>query len=417
MDIEIPKKKYIIRRKYWPYIGGGVVVTGLLIWLAMSNFASTLKVDRSGLNIGDVTRQQFNDYVSLDGNVVPISIVQISPEEGGVVMEKVVDEGAHVNKGDVIIRLSNSSLDLQILNAESELAEKQDMLRNTQINMEQEGLANKNEKLQQDMDVERKRRNALRQASLYKEQLISHEDYMQTQEDYALAQKKHTLILKRLAQDARYRTAQLDQMGDNLDNMRKNVLLVRQRKDNLNIRSLISGEVGQLDVEQGQNIAPGQKIGVINDLSDYKVEAMIDEHYIDRVHARLSATFQQNGKNYRLSVRKVYPEVKDGRFKIDFVFVGHRPDNIRTGQTYYVDLQLGESKPAIIIPKGSFYSVTGGNWIFVLDESGNRAYRRKIRIGRQNPQYYEVLEGLDPGERVIVSGYEAYKDNEILKIE
>ena len=417
MDIEIPKKKYIIRRKYWPYIGGGVVVTGLLIWLAMSNFASTLKVDRSGLNIGDVTRQQFNDYVSLDGNVVPISIVQISPEEGGVVMEKVVDEGAHVNKGDVIIRLSNSSLDLQILNAESELAEKQDMLRNTQINMEQEGLANKNEQLQQDMDVERKRRNALRQASLYKEQLISHEDYMQTQEDYALAQKKHTLILKRLAQDARYRTAQLDQMGDNLDNMRKNVLLVRQRKDNLNIRSLISGEVGQLDVEQGQNIAPGQKIGVINDLSDYKVEAMIDEHYIDRVHAGLSATFQQNGKNYRLSVRKVYPEVKDGRFKIDFVFVGHRPDNIRTGQTYYVDLQLGESKPAIIIPKGSFYSVTGGNWIFVLDESGNRAYRRKIRIGRQNPQYYEVLEGLDPGERVIVSGYEAYKDNEILKIE
>ena len=162
MDIEIPKKKYIIRRKYWPYIGGGVVVTGLLIWLAMSNFASTLKVDRSGLNIGDVTRQQFNDYVSLDGNVVPISIVQISPEEGGVVMEKVVDEGAHVNKGDVIIRLSNSSLDLQILNAESELAEKQDMLRNTQINMEQEGLTNKNEKLQQDMDVERKRRNALR---------------------------------------------------------------------------------------------------------------------------------------------------------------------------------------------------------------------------------------------------------------
>ena len=417
MDIEIPKKKYIIRRKYWPYIGGGVVVTGLLIWLAMSNYASTLKVDRSGLNIGDVTRQQFNDYVSLDGNVVPISIVQISPEEGGVVMEKVVDEGAHVNKGDVIIRLSNSSLDLQILNAESELAEKQDMLRNTQINMEQEGLANKNEKLQQDMDVERKRRNALRQASLYKEQLISHEDYMQTQEDYALAQKKHTLILKRLAQDARYRTAQLDQMGDNLDNMRKNVLLVRQRKDNLNIRSLISGEVGQLDVELGQNIAPGQKIGVINDLSDYKVEAMIDEHYIDRVHAGLSATFQQNGKNYRLSVRKVYPEVKDGRFKIDFVFVGHRPDNIRTGQTYYVDLQLGESKPAIIIPKGSFYSVTGGNWIFVLDESGNRAYRRKIRIGRQNPQYYEVLEGLDPGERVIVSGYEAYKDNEILKIE
>ena len=206
----------------------------------------------------------------------------------------------------------------------------------------------------------------------------------------------------------------MDQMGDNLEAMQKNVQLVRQRKEKLNIRSTISGEIGLLDVELGQSISAGQKIGVINDLSDFKVQAQVDEHYIDRVKPGLTATFDQNGKHYFLQVRKVYPEVRDGRFRIDFVFKGVRPGNIRTGQTYYVDLQLGQSKQAIIIPKGTFYSVTGGQWIFVLDKSGKKAYRRKITIGRQNPQYYEVIEGLEPGEQVIVSGYEAYKDNDVL---
>lgn len=417
MDIKLEKKKYMIPRKFWPFIGGGLVVAGILAALAAGHFTSTLKVDRRCISICDVTRQQFNDYVSLDGNVVPISIVQISPEEGGIVTEKVVDEGAHVKKGDVILRLSNSNLDLQILNAESELAEKQDLLRNTQISMEQEGMTNQNDKLQQDMDVERKYRKFQHEATLYQEQLIAKEDYLQAREDYLLARKKHTLIQRQLAGDKRYRKAQLEEMADNLENMRKNVLLVRQRKENLNIRSQINGEVGELDVELGQNIAPGQKIGQINDLSDYKVEAMVDEHYIDRVHPGLTATFPQNGRNYSLMVHKVYPEVEDGRFKIDFLFRGRRPENIRTGQTYYIDLQLGESKPAVLIPKGTFYSVTGGNWIFVLDKSGRKAYRRKIQIGRQNPEYYEVLEGLEPGEKVIVSGYEAYKDNEVLIIE
>jgi HlyD family secretion protein len=417
MDIKIEKKKYTIPRKYWPYLIGVILIAIVLIILAKGHFTSTLKVDRRGISICDVTRQQFNDYVSLDGNVVPISIVQISPEEGGIVTEKVVDEGTYVRKGEVIVRLSNSNLDLQILNAESELAEKQDLLRNTQISMEQEGMTNKNDKLQQDMDVERKYRKYQHEATLYKEQLIAKEDYLEAKEDYLLAKKKHTLILKQLAGDERYRKAQLEEMEDNLENMHKNVLLVRRRKENLNIRSQINGEVGELDVELGQNIASGQKIGQINDLSDYKIEAMIDEHYIDRVHSGLTATFQQNGRNYNLTVRKVYPEVEDGRFKVDFVFHGNRPENIRTGQTYYIDLQLGESKPAVLIPKGTFYSVTGGNWIFVLDKSGKKAYRRKIQIGRQNPQYYEVLEGLEPGEKVIVSGYEAYKDNQVLIIE
>lgn len=417
MDIELKKKKYILPRKYWPWAGGGLLVIIVLAWLATSNFTSTLRVDRRGLNIGTVENAQFDDYVSVDGNVVPIQVVQISPEEGGVVLERVVEEGAHVKKGDIIVRLSNSNLDLQILNAESELAEKQNMLRSTQLSMEQDNLNNRNEALQLKMDVQTKRRAFNHQAALQKEELNSREDYLKAKEDYELAVQKEELIQQRLKKTNELNRSQVAQMTDDLASMRKNVELVRQRKEKLDVRSTIDGEIGLLDVELGQNISPGQKIGVINDLSDYKVEAQVDEHYIDRVHAGLSATFEQNGRKYRLSVRKVYPEVREGRFKIDFVFRGERPKNIRTGQTYYVDLQLGEAKKAVIIPKGTFYSVTGGSWIFVLDKDGRKAYRRKIRIGRQNPQYYEVLEGLEPGERVIVSGYEGYKDNDILVLE
>lgn len=416
MDIKIEQKKYIIPRKYWLWVGGGLVFVAALVWLALSNFTSTLSVERRGLSIGDVKRAQFDDYVSVDGSVVPISVVQISPQEGGVVLQKVVEEGTHVRKGDVIVRLANSNLDLEILNAESELAEKQDMLRNTQISMEQDQLNNRNEALQLEQDVATKKRAYQHQNSLQKEQLNSREEYLKAKEDYELSVRKNELIQRRLAKDRQLRRSQMDQMNDNLASMQKNVQLVRERKAKLEVRSAIDGEVGLLDVELGQSISPGQKIGVINDLSDYKVQAEIDEHYIDRVRQGLTATFQRGGTTYELRVRKVYPEVRQGKFRTDFVFSGKRPDNIRTGQTYYIDLELGQPEQAVIIPRGTFFQTTGGQWIFVLDRSGHKAYRRQIRIGRQNPQHYEVLEGLDPGEQVVTSGYEAFKDNEVLVI-
>ncbi len=416
MDRVIEKTKTQRLMKYWPYAVGCFLLLAIGSWLIFGNHATTLKVNLDELTIGDVQRAEFKDYVRTNGQVMPIQVVQISPEEGGIVVERVAEEGAMVKKGDVIVRLSNSNLDLQILNAEAELAEKQNLLRNTQIAMQQDRLKNQTEQAQLDMDTQRKQRTYEQNRRLHQEKLISKEDYVRSQEDYQLSARKRQLVVKRLKQDSLYRTVQMDQMEDNLQNMRRNVVLVRQRKDKLEVRSTIDGELGLLDVELGQSIQPGQKIGQINDLSDYKVQAQIDEHYIDRVRQGLTATFTRGDKQYQLQVRKVYPEVREGKFRCDFVFRGERPENIRTGQTYYIDLELGQPEQATIIPRGTFFQTTGGQWIFVLDKSGTKAYRRQIRIGRQNPQHYEVLEGLEPGERVVTSGYEAFKDNEVLVI-
>ena len=414
MDRKIEKTKMQRLMSRWPYAAGGLVLVAVIGWIAFGSHAATLRVDRDELTVSEVLRAEFKDYVRTNGQVLPIQVVQISPEEGGIVVEKVVEEGSHVRKGDVIIRLSNSGLDLQILNAEAELAEKQNLLRNTQVAMQQDRLSNQTEQAQLDMDTERKQRAYDQSRRLYEQKLISREEFIQSEEDYRLSAKKRSLVAKRLKQDSIYRTVQMDQMEDNLENMRRNVVLVRQRKDKLEVRSAIDGELGLLDVELGQSISPGQKIGQLNDLSDYKVQAEIDEHYIDRVRQGLAATFQRGGKTFELQVRKVYPEVRQGKFRCDFIFRGERPENIRTGQTYYIDLELGQPEQAVLIPRGTFFQTTGGQWIFVLDKSGSKAYRRNIRIGRQNPQYYEVLEGLEPGERVVTSGYEAFKDNEVL---
>lgn len=418
MDVKIERPKGIkgIKPKIWIYCGCGIVGIALISWLAMSDIASLYKAERTGLNIAEVKLQKFDDYVRVDGRIEPISTVQISPEEGGIVMEKVVEEGGQVRKGDVIIRLCNSNLDLQILNAEAELAEKQNILRNTQISMEQDRLNNRTEQVQLELEVQRKQRSYLQKKRLFDDKLIAKEDYIQAKEDYELAQRRQKLINQRLDRDSIYRLSQVDQMEDNLANMQKNVQLIRQRKEQLNVLSPIDGELGLLDVELGQSITAGQKIGQINDLTTYKVTGLIDEHYIDRIHTDLSATSAKKDRNMNLRLRKVFPEVREGKFKVEFVFSDKCPDNIRSGQTCYLSLQLGQPVDAVVIPKGTFYSATGGKWIFVVDASGKKAYRRNIRLGRQNPEYYEVLEGLEPGEHVITNGYESYGDASVLKI-
>ncbi len=415
MEIQIEKKRGP-KASHIAMAAGGVVVAALILWAVLGDHRKTMRIDSSNAIIATVTRGEFNDYMRVNGQVAPISVVQLSPEEGGIVREKVAEEGAKVKAGDVILRLSNSNLDLQILNAEAELAEKQNLLRNTQVTMQQDKLSNEQERMQLTMDTERKHRTASQYERLYAERLISHEKYLQAKEDYDLSARKLQLVEERLRQDSIYRSVQMEQMEDNLANMRKNVLLIRERKAKLEVTAPIDGELGLLDAELGQSISAGQMVGQISDLSDYKIEAKIDEHYIDRVVSGLPAQFDKQGGKFNLRVRKVYPEVRDGRFRTDFVFDGERPDNIRTGQTYYIDLQLGEPTECVMIPRGTFFQATGGQWIFVLDAEGKHAYRRNIRIGRQNPQTYEVLEGLEAGEKVITSGYEAYGDCEELII-
>ena len=415
MDRMIERKRGI-RMRHVPYIAAGTFVLVVLLWIVFGNHQSTLRVDVDDVTLADVTRGEFKDYVRINSTVIPIQVVHISPEEGGIVVEKVAEEGQRVNRGDVIVRLSNSSLDLQILNAEAELAEKQNLLRNTQVAMQQDRLGNETELASLEMDVARKRRGFEQNERLYGERLVSKEAFIQAKEDYDLAQRKLKLVGERLKKDAQYRSIQMEQMEDNLENMQRNVVLVRERKSKLDVRSTIDGELGLLDVELGQSVSSGQTIGQVNDLSDFKIEARIDEHYIDRVRVGLSATFEREGKTYALIVRKVYPEVREGKFRTDLVFVGTRPSNMRAGQTFYLNLELGSPIQAVLIPKGTFFQTTGGNWIFVLDKSGYTAYRRNISIGRQNPQYYEIEDGLEPGERVIISGYEAFKDNDVLKL-
>lgn len=415
MDIvKTPQKG--IRKKHLPWIIGGIALLAFVLWLTLVPRTRSFTVNRRTLVTAAVKNELFNDYVHLEGQVQPISIVQIAPEEGGIVLEKVLEEGASVKQGDVILRLRNANLDVQILNAEAELAEKQNLLRNTQVTMQQNKLSNENERLQLDVDIQRKRRVYEQNKRLYGEELISREEFLQAEEDYQLARRKHALVSERLRQDSIYRTLQMEQMEDNLENMQRNVLLIRERKSKLEVKSPIDGELGSLNVELGQSIGSGSTIGQVNDLSDNKVTAQIDEAYIERVHKGQEALFRRDSTDYRLIVHKVYPEVRAGKFRADFVFEDARPAQIRSGQTYYIDLQLSQPTQSLQIPKGSFFQVTGGRWVFVLSPDGTTAYRREIRINRQNPQYFEVTEGLNEGETIILNGYERFKEFDELNI-
>lgn len=418
MDRIIERKKglsNIISKKAIPYWVGGIVIA-FAIYLILKPNIKTLRINSETLSIQTAKIGEFNDYVRISGQVQPMTTIQLSPQEGGIVQEIIVEEGSMVKKGDIILILSNENLDLQILNSEAELAEKENILRNTMISMEQQKLSVEEERLQYQLDARRFKRAFLQNEQLYNDSLIARETFLQSKEDYELACDKLNLILNRQKQDSLYRSVEIRQMEESLKNMRFNMQMIRKRRENLSIKAPIDGVLGLLDVVLGQSVGTGTKIGQINNLDNYKIEAQIDEHYIDRVTAGLSATFERQGESYGAILRKVYPEVRDGKFKADFRFDGEQPRNIRAGQTYYLNLQLGQPTEGVIIPRGSFYQKTGGRWIYVVSADGTKATRHEIHIGRQNPQYYEVLEGLSGGEKVIVSGYDDFGDSDVLMI-
>ena len=416
MDKIIEKKtgwRVAFTKKALPWWLGALLLVFVIYLIARPN-NKTLRVDKDTVTISNAVKGEFNDYIRISGRVQPMTTIQLSPQEGGIVEKILIEEGSPVKAGDAILILNNDNLDLQILNSEAELAEKENILRNTQIQMEQQKLDVRQNVLEYGIQVDRLKRAYEQQKALYEDKLIAKEDYLKAEEDYRLALQKYELIRERSKQDSLYRGTQIDRMEESLDNMLLNMQMIRKRKSNLIVKAPIDGELGLLDVVLGQSIASGTKIGQINSVGTYKVEAQIDEHYIDRVVEGLQATFERQGETFSTVIRKVYPEVRDGKFKADFKFDGEQPDNIRSGQTYYLNLQLGQPEEAVIIPRGTFYQKTGGKWIYVVNKDGTKAAKREIRIGRQNPQYYEVLEGLEPGERVITSGYDTYGDSDVL---
>ncbi|MDE6825383.1 MAG: HlyD family efflux transporter periplasmic adaptor subunit [Paramuribaculum sp.] len=401
-------RKYPRLRKYGPLAGAALLIAGAIVWAMTSAGSTTYRASRQTIMQGVAEQGEFNEYVRLAGRVETGTVVQISALETGIVQTKAVEEGAMVNVGDIILSLHNPMLRQQILDSESQLAEKQNMLRDTEIAMEKERLQLKQDLLGARTDLNRKERAANTQKALYAEDLTSREEYLKAQEDLQLARESLKLIENRLHQDSLYRSVQLAMMRESLHNMQENFTLVRQRADNLNIRASHSGQLGTLNAEIGQNIGAGQLVGQINILDNYKLTANIDEHYIDRITPGVRGRIDRQNHALDVVVSKVYPEVNQGQFRADLRIEGDMPGNIRVGQTFPVELKMGEASEAVIIPRGPFYQSSGGKYVYVIDADGKSATRRPVTIGRQNPRHYEVTDGIAPGEKIIISSYSEF---------
>ncbi|WP_339925269.1 efflux RND transporter periplasmic adaptor subunit [uncultured Cyclobacterium sp.] len=407
MDIILEKKKGL-RPKHYGYIVLAALLSyaGYQLWF--TNTVSTFRTEKGKLSIAEVVEGKFDDYITINGSVAPIATIYMDAYEGGRVTEKLIEEGAIVKKGDIILVLENRSLYEQILASESNLALKQNDLRSTKLTFDSRQVEGRKSLATASTNLQRFKRNYEQNKSLYEEELISREEYLIAKEDYELSEKQYEIVKLQTEQDKELRETSLTGLDTDLERMEKTLSMVYERLDHLNVRAPADGQLGFLDAEIGQSIAQGERIGQINVLTDYKIEADIDEHYIDRVQRDLMALLERNGNDFSLRLRKVYPEVRSGKFKVDLVFSEDKPENIRTGQSYNIKLQLGESSDAMLLPKGSFFQSTGGQWVFVVNQDGDVAIKRNIRIGKQNARYYEILEGLQPGEKVITSNYDNF---------
>ncbi|MDE5676578.1 efflux RND transporter periplasmic adaptor subunit [Phocaeicola sp.] len=412
MDTFIERKKRFVPK--YIYGGGiGLLTLAFLFYVMLRDTSSSMAVDKKRITIATVTENEFNDYIRIIGQVVPNRMIYLDAIEGGRVEERLHEEGAMVKKGDVILRLSNPLLNIGIMQSEADLAYQENELRNTRISMEQERLKLKQDRIDMQKEFLMKQRRYRQYKRLMDELLIAREDYIQATEEYEAIKEQMSVLNERIYQDSLFRLTQIASLDENIMNMKRSLALVRERFENLKVKAPIDGQVGNLEAQIGQSISAGEHIGQII-TSDLKVQALIDEHYVERVTQGLPADFTRDGDSYHLEVIKVYPEVKDGQFRTDLRFTTGRPENIRAGQTYHINLQLGDPVRAVLIPRGGFFQITGGRWVYVVDESGKFAVRRPIKIGRQNPQYYEVTGGLSSGEKVIISGYELFGDNEKL---
>ena len=410
MDRVIEKKhKWLNKKTIW------ITVGGILILLVAYNIffgdkSSKLNVEREKITIETIVENEFKDYIAQIGTVEPIKTIYLDAIEGGRVEEILIDEGNMVKKGDVILRLSNVNLILEISNNESNVSRSINEFENTKINLEIQNITRKQTLINTQMNLKREKRQYEYNKELFEDNHISQEEFNQSKEQYEASKEQYDLIVAALKRDSLYRINTLSSMEENVKRMKENLKVVQGRLENLDVKAPVDGELANLNPEVGEVITYGNRIGTVNILDDYKLRVEIDEHYIARVRRGLPGSFDFNGSTYTLKIDKVYPEVTNGRFAVDMVFTSEKPTQIRIGQTFRLKLELGESKQAILIPRGGFYQSTGGQWVYVVDEDNNIAVKRNISIGRQNPRYYEVLEGLEPGEKVIVSSYDNFND-------
>ena len=407
MDRALPKKKWNSKRI--TLVVGGVGILALIFasyYFTSGN--SKLNVDAERITISEVKEDSFREFIPVNGTVLPITSIFLDASVGGRVEGKYVEDGAHLKKGDPIMRLSNTDLELSLVNQETQVLNLLTQSQIAQINAQQVSINNRN----QMADVE----NALKEAervynlneTLYKQKAIGSQEYQQSLNDYNYQKERMQLTKQILTQDSLSIAQQAKQDRQTYERTQSALGLMRKKVDDLILRAPVDGQLTSFDAEIGQNKPAGERLGQIDVLTGFKVRADIDEHYISRIYPDLEGEFTFAGKSYKLVIKKVYTQVTNGRFQVDMEFVNEVPDGIRRGQTLQIRLALSDETKAVLLAKGGFYQQTGGNWVFKLTEDGKTAYRVDVQLGRQNPDYYEVVSGLEPGDRVVTSSYETY---------
>ncbi len=415
MDRRIEKKRFTPRRI--AIFGGAALVIAFVAWQLLTINPSSLNVDAEKLTLAPVTHGPFLEYIVEQGEVMPLRTIYLDAVEGGRVEEVYVLEGSPIEEGTPILRLSNANLQLSVMQREAELFREVNRLRETRVTMGQRRLSMRAGLVETEYQLRQAEREYARQDEMFKADLTSRQEYDEAKDNLEYLTRRRDVTVETLRQDSLFQTIQIQQLEESIDRLRLNLELIKQNEENLTIRAPITGLLSSLIAEVGESKPGGDRLGQIDVEDEFKVRAAIDEHYIARIRTGQTGSFDFAGGIYDLVISRVYPEVIEGQFEADMVFPEGMPDGLRRGQTLQVRVALGELADAMQVPRGGFYQKTGGRWIYVLDEAGEFAVRRQIRLGRQNSQYFEVLEGLEEGETVITSMYDNFGDMERLVLQ
>lgn len=414
MDRALPKR-FWTRQRLALSAGGVLILAALAYVFFFADRRSKLNVERDKITVSTVTTGPFEDFIAVTGVVQPLKTIRLDAIVGGYVTQKLVEGGTMIKKGDIILRLENQTLKLNFLQSETEANRLVNDLQNTRQRLRVERFTLQKTLSQLDFQLDQAKDAWERQQKLFRDKVIPEQEYLKAKRDYETLVEQRKIEIESQKYQEENAVLQIKQLEGTLQRTQKNVALWQQTLENLVVKAPVAGLLSSIDVEVGSNISQGQNIGQIDDLNGFKMRVGVDEHYISRIFPGLTGNFEFNGQRHDLTISRVYPEVRNGRFEVDMIFAKGTPTGIKRGQSTPIQLELGKAARATLIPVGGFFSDTGGNWVYVVDGSGNRAVKRTITLGRKNPEFFEVLEGLRPGEQVITSSYENFGDNEVLE--